>query len=60
MHNIDMGLYATNASYRRLIDEMREIKQKQSQLQMEQDRLREEQDAYYRQRMFGYAMDHSQ
>lgn len=55
MRNIDMGLYATDASYRRLIDGMRELEQKQLQMQMERDGLHEEKDAYYWQRMFRYA-----
>ena len=55
MYNIDSNLYATNAFYRDLVDEMQAIEQKKRQLQMERDRLQAEHDAYYRQRMIGYA-----
>lgn len=55
MDDIDLNLYATNAFYRDLVDETRAIEQKQRQLQMERDRLQAEREAYYRQRMIGYA-----
>lgn len=55
MNNIDQKLYETNAFYRDLVDEMQAIEQKKRKLQMERDRLQAEQDAYYRQRMIGYA-----
>lgn len=55
MYNIDPNLYASNAFYRDLVDEIREIEQMKRQLQMERDRLQAEREAYYRQQMIGYA-----
>lgn len=55
MYSIDPNLYATNAFYRDLIDEMRVSEQKKRQLQIERDRLRAEQEARYRQQMIDYA-----
>lgn len=42
MYNIDPNLYATNAFYRELVDQMRISEKKQLQLRMEQDRLKAE------------------
>lgn len=55
MYNIDPNLYATNAFYRELVDQMRISEKKQLQLRMEQDRLKAERDIFYRQRMIEYA-----
>lgn len=55
MYNIDPHLYATNAFYRDLIDQMCASEQKLHQLQKELDRLKAEHEAYYRKQMIGYA-----
>lgn len=55
MYNIDPNLYATNAFYRDIADEIRALEQEKQQAQMKRDRLQAEQEAYDRQRMIGYA-----
>lgn len=55
MYNVDPHLYATNAFYRDLIDQMHTSEQKLHQLQKERDRLKAEHEAYYRKQMIGYA-----
>lgn len=55
MNNVDMDLYKTNAFYRELVDEMREIEQKQKKLQREQDTANAKREANHRRQMIGYA-----
>lgn len=54
MYHIDPNLYATNAFYRNIVDEMLTMEQEKRQLQMKEDHLKAEQEAYCRQQMIDY------